>query len=338
MLIAVNFHYVRSSFDHPYPGIHGITPRQLEDQLSLLTRAGVFVGAGQIQNAIRGVVPLPDRAIVVTFDDGLREQYETAWPVLQRMGIPAIFFVNTAPIADTTISSVHKIHMIRASFDQSQVVNVLHQEATRLGIAMDMRIDDAKVLGQYKYDGLDTARLKYLLNFLLAPSDRDKVVEACFQQLFPDAEARISKTLYMDVSQVADLAASGCIGTHGHEHLPLGVLPPDVAQEQIELSKTYLKSWTGHAPVALSYPYGSIEACSCEAGGIAKDSGIEFAFTMERAANIDLERPMFLARFSSSDLPGGNASKWSIEGLFESLPHSAWHRHPKETTCTQNLV
>jgi peptidoglycan/xylan/chitin deacetylase (PgdA/CDA1 family) len=338
MLIAVNFHYVRSSFDHPYPGIHGISPRQLEDQLSLLSQAGVFVSAGQILNAIRGVVPLPDRAIVVTFDDGLREQYETAWPVLQRMGIPALFFVNTAPIAHSTISSVHKIHMIRASFDQSQVVSVLHQEATRLGIAMDIRIDDTKVLGQYKYDGLDTARLKYLLNFLLAPSDRDKVVEACFQQLFPDSETRISKTLYMDVSQVADLAAYGCIGTHGHEHLPLGVLPPDVAQEQIELSRAYLKSWTGHAPVALSYPYGSIEACSCEAGGIAKDSGIEFAFTMERAANIDLERPMFLARFSSSDLPGGNASKWSIEDLFESLPHSSWHRHPKETTCTQNLV
>jgi len=338
MLIAVNFHYVRSSFDDPYPGIHGMTPRQLEDQLNLLSKAGIYVSAGQILDAVRGVVPLPDRAIVVTFDDGLREQYETAWPVLQRMGIPAIFFVNTAPIVHTTISSVHKIHMIRASFDPCQVVNVLHQEAGRLGIAMDMHIDDTKVMGQYKYDGLDTARLKYLLNFLLAPSDRDRVVEACFQQLFPNSEARISKSLYMDVSQVEDLAACGCIGTHAHEHLPLGVLPSDVAQEQIELSATYLKRWTGEIPFALSYPYGSIEACSLEAGTIANESGVEFAFTMERAANIDLQRPMFLARFSSSDLPGGNASKWSIEELIESLPHSGWYRHPEETTCTKNLV
>ncbi|MGH7258415.1 MAG: polysaccharide deacetylase family protein [Nitrospiraceae bacterium] len=160
MLIAVNFHYVRSSFDYPYPGIHGVIPGQLEDQLSLLGKAGVFVGASQIRDAIREVAPLPDKALVVTFDDGLREQYETAWPVLQRLGIPAIFFVNTAPIAHATISSVHKIHLIRAHFDPGQVLTLLHRKARGLGIAMDMHIDDAKVIGQYKYDKLDTSLLK----------------------------------------------------------------------------------------------------------------------------------------------------------------------------------
>src|SRR5687768_14523207 len=134
MLIAVNFHYIRSSFDYRYPGIHGMTPSQLEDQLSLLGTAGVFVSAGEIRDAIRGGVPLPDRALVVTFDDGLREQYETAWPVLGRMGIPAIFFINTAPIIHTTMSSGHKIHMIRDSCDPDEVVQLLHQEARRLGI------------------------------------------------------------------------------------------------------------------------------------------------------------------------------------------------------------
>jgi peptidoglycan/xylan/chitin deacetylase (PgdA/CDA1 family) len=275
---------------------------------------------------------------VVTFDDGLREQYETAWPILQRLSIPAIFFINTAPIVHTRISAVHKIHMIRASFGPTQVVELLHQEASHLGIAMDLLIDDAKVMGQYKYDGLNTARLKYLLNFLLAPSDRDKVIEACFRRCFPDAEREISKRLYMDVSQVQDLASCGCIGTHGHDHLPLGMLSPEMAREQIDVSAAYLRRWTGEAPVALSYPYGSMEACSLEAGRIAKESGIEFAFTMERAANADLQRPMFLSRFSSSDLPGGNASKWTIETLFDSLPHSGWYRQPKEMTCSTNLA
>ena len=326
MLIAVNFHYIRSSFDYPYPGIHGITPRQLEDQLSLLGTAGVFVSADQIRDAIRGCGSLPERALVVTFDDGLREQYETAWPVLQRMGIPAIFFVNTAPIIHTTISSVHKIHMIRASRAPEQVAELLHRKARSLGIPIDSQIDDAKVLSQYKYDKLETARLKYLLNFILSPADRDRIMEACFQEVFPDSEARISKELYMDVPQVKALAASACIGTHSHEHLPLGVLPREIAQDQIELAATYLKQWTGEAPFVLSYPYGSIEACTREAGAIARESGIEFAFTLERAANADLQRPMFLARFSSSDVPGGNAARCGTDELFEALPHGCWHR------------
>ena len=336
MLIAVNFHYIRSSFDYPYPGIHGITPGQLEDQLSLLGTAGVFVSAGEIRDAIQGRKPLPDRALIVTFDDGLREQYETAWPVLQRMGIPAMFFINTAPIIHTTVSSVHKIHMIRASCSPDEVVQLLHEEARRLEIPIDSHIDDAKVLSQYKYDKLETSRLKYLLNFILSPAERDRVVEACFQKVFPGSEARISRELYMDVSQVEALAACGCIGTHSHEHLPLGVLPPDMVQEQIQLAAAYLKQWTGAVPFVLSYPYGSIEACTREAGAIARESGIEFAFTMERAVNADLRQPMFLSRFSASDVPGGNAARCGIHELFEVLPLGNWHRHTEENACLTN--
>jgi peptidoglycan/xylan/chitin deacetylase (PgdA/CDA1 family) len=334
MLIAVNFHYIRPSFDYRYPGIHGITPGQLKDQLTLLGKTGVFVSAGQIRDALREGAQLPDKALVVTFDDGLREQYDMAWPILQRLGIPAIFFVNTAPIAHATILSVHKIHLIRAHFDPGQVATVLHQNARRLGVGMDMRIDDTKVLSQYKYDNLETARLKYLLNFLLAPADRDHVIEASFQELFPNCEAEMSRGLYMDIPHIQALANRGCIGTHTHEHLPLGVIPADMAREQIQVASTYFHQWIGETPFVLSYPYGSLEACSLEVGEIAKDSGIEFAFTMERAANVDLQRPLFLSRFSSSDLPGGNASKWSIDELFLSQPASSWHRRNRGTART----
>ena len=116
------------------------------------------------------------------------------------------------------------------------------------------------------------------------------------------------------------------------------MLPADVVQEQIQLAATYLKRWTGELPFVLSYPYGSIEACSLEAGRIARESGIEFAFTMERATNADLRQPMFLSRFSSSDVPGGNASKCSINELFEVLPHGTWHRHNEDKAYTENLA
>jgi peptidoglycan/xylan/chitin deacetylase (PgdA/CDA1 family) len=333
MLLAVNFHYVRPVFDDPFPGIHGVTPRQFEAQLELLGKLGVYVSAEQILRAIQGRMTLPEHALVVTFDDGLREQYETAWPVLQRMGIPAIFFINTAPILHATVSTVHKIHMIRASFPQSLVLAILHEEAARLQVAMDMPIEDTKVLAQYKYDEIETARLKYLLNFLLSPRDRDTVIEACFQRLFSGSEAQISQCLYMDVPQIKTLSSYGCIGTHAHEHVPLGTLPSNLAQAQIELSCGYLTDWTGESPFALSYPYGSIEACSHEAANHARRVGIQFAFTMERAANCDLERPMFLARFSNSDLPGGNASKWTIDRVLDALPQSGWYREPEVNIC-----
>src|SRR5262249_49875913 len=41
---------------------------------------------------------LPRRAVVVTFDDGYRDNYEHAWPILCTYGIPATFFVVTGAL------------------------------------------------------------------------------------------------------------------------------------------------------------------------------------------------------------------------------------------------
>src|SRR5689334_9462108 len=114
MLIAVNYHYVRPSFDAPHPGIHGVTPPELAAQLRLLGQFGQFIGLPELHAAVEGRHELPERALIVTFDDGLREQYQHAVPILRELGIPAIFFINTGPIARGTVSTVHKIHLTRA--------------------------------------------------------------------------------------------------------------------------------------------------------------------------------------------------------------------------------
>src|SRR4051812_14168259 len=114
MLVVVNYHYIRSSFGYPYEGIWGITPEQFETQLRLLSRAGTWISSDDLRQAVRGVRPLPETALLATLDDGLREHYECAWPTFQKLGIPAIFYVNTQPGAAGKVSLVHKIHLLRA--------------------------------------------------------------------------------------------------------------------------------------------------------------------------------------------------------------------------------
>ena len=48
-----------------------------------------------IADCLDGRVPLPPRAAVITFDDGLINQYQIAYPMLKRYGITATFFVVT---------------------------------------------------------------------------------------------------------------------------------------------------------------------------------------------------------------------------------------------------
>jgi hypothetical protein len=53
---------------------------------------------------------------------------------------------------------------------------------------------------------------------------------------------------------------------------------------------------------------------------------VELAFTMERAANVELAAPLFLGRFDTNDLPGGKSPVVAVPALFEAPPAATWHR------------
>jgi peptidoglycan/xylan/chitin deacetylase (PgdA/CDA1 family) len=330
MLIVVNYHYVRPVFDAPYPGIHGITPEQLEAQLRLLRTTGEFVSGEQVRGAVRGTGSLPARAILVTFDDGLREQFEHALPVLKRLGVPGVFFVNTHSIAHGTVSTVHKIHLLRAHTPPRRLSEMLLRTAQARGATVTLDTADDAATIQYPYDTLADARLKYALNFQLPYEMRDALIDACFRAAFNCDEATISARLYMNTAQLQELGAQGWIGTHGHEHVPLGRQSRATVALSVRTSLDLLAAWAGYRPYALSYPYGSYLACTQEAGSGASDAGIEFAFTMERAGNVDLAIPLYLARFDCNDVPGGSRAWIPIHKFFERVARAQWHRSVEE--------
>jgi peptidoglycan/xylan/chitin deacetylase (PgdA/CDA1 family) len=56
------------------------------------------VSFGALVDALEGRDTLPNRAVVITFDDGWANQYRHAFPILRRFGLTATFFVFTTPI------------------------------------------------------------------------------------------------------------------------------------------------------------------------------------------------------------------------------------------------
>jgi peptidoglycan/xylan/chitin deacetylase (PgdA/CDA1 family) len=325
MLIAVNYHYVRPAFDLPYPSIVGVTPEELARQLRLLGQYGDFVGVADVLAAIDGERPLPDRCWMITFDDGLREQHEHAWPVLRRLGIPAVFYVNTDPIANRRLASVHKAHWLRAHVEPGRLASAVEGAAAEAGIAWN-ELDASRACVAYKYDSPEAARFKYRLNYGVPVEARDRLLDRCFRALLEDDEASLAERTYMTREQVRELAASGCLGSHAHGHLPLGRLPRPEIGRQIQVSLRLLEKWTGRRVRTMSYPYGSPEACTLAAGEAAAEYGIAFAFTMERVGNPDLAAPLFLGRLAANDAPGGTSALWSGEDMFDRIPHAGGHR------------
>jgi len=53
-----------------------------------------------VVDALDGKGKLPDRAVVITFDDGWKDQYEDAFRILKQHGFTATFFVYTSAIGN----------------------------------------------------------------------------------------------------------------------------------------------------------------------------------------------------------------------------------------------
>jgi peptidoglycan/xylan/chitin deacetylase (PgdA/CDA1 family) len=324
MLIAVNFHYIRETFDAPFPSIFGVTPKEFSDQLDILGKSAKFLSSHDICDIIDKRKCMPSRAVIITFDDGLKEQYDLAWPILKEKWIPAIFFVNTRPIEENFVTTVHKIHLIRAYTSPEQVLEILTNMLKKRGNSLVFP-SKQKAKAAYKYDSDEHAQLKYFLNHMLDERERIYVVDQCFEMLGFN-ENQISNELYMTKEMVADLAKASALGTHGHDHLPLGLRDDATAKGDFDVSIKKLKNWTGANIISLSYPYGSQEACSVAVAEHAQRNNVKFAFTMERAGNMMIDAPMFMGRFSNNDVPGGKNCDVDNEEFWANLKHATWFR------------
>jgi peptidoglycan/xylan/chitin deacetylase (PgdA/CDA1 family) len=78
-----------------------VTPQVFETQLEyLVTHGFTTFTASAIAAALATGAPLPERAVVLTFDDGFADFHERVLPLLRKYGCTATLFVTTGWIAD----------------------------------------------------------------------------------------------------------------------------------------------------------------------------------------------------------------------------------------------
>jgi peptidoglycan/xylan/chitin deacetylase (PgdA/CDA1 family) len=73
-----------------------VSPANFAAQMDWLVRNRYHVvRLGQLAAYLEGREPLPEKSVVITFDDGYESVYRHAYPVLRKHGLPATLFVYT---------------------------------------------------------------------------------------------------------------------------------------------------------------------------------------------------------------------------------------------------
>ncbi|MEL0651234.1 polysaccharide deacetylase family protein [Algibacter sp. TI.3.09] len=299
MLTVSNYHYIREDFKTKYPSIFGVTPLAFKKQLLLLQNQGEFIASKDLLDNSEQILSSKENYILITFDDGLKEQFDFGFSILNALDIPAVFFANSINYLEKKVSTVHKIHLLRSIIDSEIVLKSIESKyKSKL-----RHLDTAKIKSIYFYDDEKSAVLKYILNFVLNYKEQEVVIEELFSNYFDESE--ILNDLYMTKNQLQELANLKYLGSHTHSHYPLGLLETDHIIEELKLSKTYFETITQSKIEIVAYPYGTDEACTTVVSKLASAAGYKFGFTTKRGTNSNIMDKLLLNRFDCNDVVGG---------------------------------
>jgi peptidoglycan/xylan/chitin deacetylase (PgdA/CDA1 family) len=185
---------------------------------------------------------VPDNAVVITFDDGYRDNFELAFPVLAAHSLPATVFLTTGVIGT------------RASLWHDRVFDLFHRTRVR------SLTDSALVDGPARLDDL-AARQAALYGLLprlrsLDPERREGTLRLLAARLEVE-ERTLASRLMLDWDEVRAMHRGGVsFGAHTVTHTVLSSLPPERARWEIVESKREIERQIA-APVTLfAYPNG----------------------------------------------------------------------------------
>jgi len=86
----------------PAEGPGTISPDSFTEQMDYLVAQGYnFIGLPQLQEFMKGGT-VPPNAVLITFDDGYRSVYQSAYPILQSKHLPAAVFLIVSKIGQST--------------------------------------------------------------------------------------------------------------------------------------------------------------------------------------------------------------------------------------------
>jgi peptidoglycan/xylan/chitin deacetylase (PgdA/CDA1 family) len=90
-----------------------VSRKRFDEHLDAVVASGrIPVTAQQVVAAVRGGRPLPERPVLVTFDDGFADFAQNALPALQEHALPATLFVTTGMLAPASATVLPKADML----------------------------------------------------------------------------------------------------------------------------------------------------------------------------------------------------------------------------------
>jgi peptidoglycan/xylan/chitin deacetylase (PgdA/CDA1 family) len=294
------------------PQLLCVTPQHFSEHLDVLNRDYRPLSLLQLKVKL-GDGTLPNRAVVVTFDDGYADNLEYAAPLVQRHGIPATVFVTSGALGqqrefwwdelDRLVLQPGvlpnplelKVGGRTYQWETGSSAPYTSEEAClHRGWHVEQPVDPGPRQRLYRslYDVLQplpTEARNCALDELRTAAGVDSVGRPTHRALTVDEVIRLGQDGFFEV------------GAHTVTHPLLATLPVATQRGEIKQSKTCLEGMLGKPVVTFSYPHGSR---GTETVAIAREAGFACACSSDPDAVWPDADPFQLPRVVVRDWDG----------------------------------
>jgi len=300
------YHFVRELGQGMFPRIKGVDVREFKRQVNYFSANYNMVSVENLLDALSGRIKLPDKAALLTFDDGYLDHFVNVFPILKEKQIQGAFFPSAAPVLEGRLLDDDRIQLcLGATSDikkiSDRLISILDDIKDNATLNYYEKCYD-KFTASSQYDDKDTLFIKYIIQRELPMQLRKEVCRKLFDEFVGQDDTHVAKDLYMSIDQLIEMKNNGMhIGGHGYSHkwtTPLSFI--EKSKEIGSTVKMLDAVGTCCHVRTYAYPHGDYDA---EMITLLENQGFKMAFAAApHSYKLESSNRMFLPRF----YPEGN--------------------------------
>jgi peptidoglycan/xylan/chitin deacetylase (PgdA/CDA1 family) len=268
-----------------------ISPERFERVLAFLRSRYRIVTLDEILSALPGGDPLPPNALAITFDDGYRDVFDHAVPILRRASLPATVFLPTAYI--DTPGAVFW-------WDEAWYLLAAARERDGLPATLAAELDGSlprEILGAVSTAGdrWKTAVLAAIDRMQSSPpSEVRSLLDALWERTAAERDPFLERNAIATWDEVRRASEDGiAFGSHTRNHVFLHREPEALVRDELRTSREEIEKRLGVEVRDFAYPGGRITR---DVRRWVREAGYRCGLTTEPGVNGNGDEPFALRR------------------------------------------
>lgn len=278
------------------PGMF-VRPETFAQQMEYLAATCSVLPLAELLLQIEAKAQIPPRTVVITFDDGWRDNYEFAYPVLKEHQLPATIFLPTAFIETTALFWTDSLGLqLKALYENTSRWNVPTPQTTNTSNSFVERNLVTQLT--HLHDATDESGFLSALEGTislckaLSPEQRSEILQriAALANSFTRTSAQRHFLNWDEIREMASQRIT--FGSHSHAHGFFTEQTDEALRADIEISRKALNDHLSSSSAVFCYPGGEFSENSQH---VLAQSGIAHAVTTQRTSDLE-NKPALLGR------------------------------------------